>query len=650
MTQWGVSHPVRFVTIPKTRLAFVNVPVVPVRTRGGETRYLSATWGGAMHLFDAEGNEKVVAYPEGGAGSYSFVRAVEDGFAWVVHTGGIITRVDVDKGECDVAEPVPLAAINWGAAMTPDGFLVCESSGSLPRAEVMVYDAKSRRVAHMLGAISRHGNLYGHYPRTAPDGCVVLPISIPGGELVRLDPRTGQHETLRPRADEQGPFSLLPFDRSLTFLPDGRLAFPHADRIATVTYPDLRDSDPVLYPDPRTAGWRTFRDYGDGRLFAYPAEGGPLYTMDDACTWRTYFDCFSPQVGNAAVEMFSALPGGRLLGLGVYGELARYESDGVARIVARLDSSGYQRVGHLQPTDGPLAFTSTFINRSFQEFDSRTGEGRNIFPCQSHGGQVTGTAWHNRRLWLACYGGAEINVYDPAAGGEWPINPRHVLDIGDEQMRPQGLASDGRHLWTATNAGYGLRGGALVRVDPAAETAKVWRNLVPEHNPTGLRVDAGARRVYVGTTIHADQGSAPPAPLPAAVIAFDMDREAPAGIARPAPAAVALRVLALPTRDLVLVAAWPGYPEEVLLLDASTGKIRRRFDPNLPREWVEETFLVGGDGALYVASSAGLFRYDLERSPGEKMLDGPIANPAVRGRDLFFIRGHELGVAEGVFV
>jgi len=653
-----------FTPIPETQLTFVNVPMVPVRTRKGETRYLCATWGGAMHLFDRRGREKVIAYPQGGQGSYSFVPALEDGFAWAVHTGGIITRIDVDKGEYDFVERAPLAAINWGAAMTLDGYLVCESSGgNPPQGEVMVYDTKKRRVAHMIAPISKLGNLYAHNIRAAADGCVVIPIATPGAELIRLDPRSGKYESFLPRAVQPQLIGEHAFRRSMTFLPDGRLALPHKSAIDTVSYPDFRDADPLPYPDARE-GWQVIRDHGDGAIFAYRDGGGPpfdslravsnverLFVLDRSCRWRTYLEKFSPKLGNAEMSMFCALPRRRLLGLSFFGELAQYDRDGSAKLVKQLRNVGRQRFNYLQPTDGSLVFTTTFINMSFQEMDYRTGKGRNIRPCQVHGGQPAGTAWHGGRFWLACYGGAEITVYDPKAAGDWPVNPRHVLDIGHEQMRPQGMQTDGRYLWTATHAQYGKLGGALVRVDPQTETCKVWRNLVQDLNPTGLKVDAARRRVYVGATVDADCQSAPRAKGPAAVIAFDMDRLAPAWIARPEQDARSAVIMALPTNGLVLVAVYPGYPEALHLMDAATGETRRRFDPKLPKAWTdgECSFLVGGDGKLYFACVAGLFRYDPDGGPGEKVLDGPITKPMARGRDLFFIRGYDLGVAEGIF-
>jgi len=79
---------VRFCRMPKTQLTFVNVPIVPVKTRTGEARYMWATWGGAFYLFDRVGKGAVIPLPEGTMGTYSFAPDLEPGLAWVVFTGG----------------------------------------------------------------------------------------------------------------------------------------------------------------------------------------------------------------------------------------------------------------------------------------------------------------------------------------------------------------------------------------------------------------------------------------------------------------------------------------------------------------------------------------------------------------------------------
>jgi len=435
----------------------------------------------------------------------------------------------------------------------------------------------------------------------------------------------------------------------VTVLPDGRFAIPLPTHVETFSYPSLDDAPPLHYPDDGAETWTTFRDYGDGRLFAYAGEGGPLYALNEACEWEVYLDTFTPRCGPAEPSMFCALSERRLLGLSGFGELVTFHSDGTGELTADLDNYGHQRVSSLSPGEGAQVFTTSFINASFQEFNYRTGEGRNIRPCQKGGGQASCSLWFEGRLWLACYAGAEINAYDPNAGGEWPQNPRPVLDIGEEQMRPTGLVADGRYLWCATHARYGHLGGALVRVDPRTETCKVWRDLVPGHNPTGLAVDAERGRVYVGTSTHADCGSAPPAQGPATVFAFDTKTEQVAWVSRPVPNAEHLVVVG-PARDTLIVVTEGLDQNLILIVAAQDGSVKESVPLQLPEHWTSAQLFIGGDGELHVASVPdGVFRYDPVEGLGEHLIEGPAAKPQVRGQDLFFIRGHEVGVVEGLW-
>ena len=591
----------RLTPIPKTQLTFVNVPLVPVRTRAGETRYLCATWGGAMHLFDRYGAEKVIAYPEGGLGSYSFVPAVADGFAWAVITGGKIVKIDVDTGEVVLCQDVPLEKLNWGACITRDGYLVANASNGSFEGGILVYDTNREQVRKMITPISLKNN-YGHNVRTAPDDAVIIPLASPGAELIRLDPRTCEYESFQPEATRD----LHIFTKSVTVLPDGRFAIPRESRVDTVTYPDFSDAAPLAYPEERDTGWDAFRDYGDGRLFAYPKGGGQLYALNDACEWERYLDHFAPRQGWQATKMFCALPERRLLGLSIFGELVEYQHDGTETPKGQLNNYGYQRFCDLEPGEGSQVFTASFINMSFQELDYRTGEGRNIRPCQEYGGQVNHIIWFRDKVWLACYAGAEITCYDPKAGGRWPENPRPVAQIGHHQKRPVGFCCDGKCLWCCTKTGYGQSGGALSRLDPDTEDLKVWRDLVPDHNPGNMIMDGQRRTLYIGTTLRADSGSAPPATNgPAAVIAFDVDREETAWVARPAPEAETLQVDAV-YQDALMVrlAVTGGY--RVFLLDPATGATRRTFPLAWPEEWTgtRVEFFTGPDGRLYAASDA----------------------------------------------
>ena len=488
-------------------------------------------------------------------------------------------------------------------------------------------------------------NHYAHNIRAAADGCALVLIATPGAELIRLDPESGEYDSFTPHAITAG----APKPGALTFLDDGCVGIACDDGIRTLDYPAMVDSGVIPFPAGASADWLVFRDWGDGRLYVHQGDGGPLFVLNAQREWVKRLDRFVPEAGAAKADRFCALPDGGVLGLSMFGEIIECGRDGSTRMRAQLNNYGYQRYCYLQPGDGSRVFTTTFINSSFQEVDYRTGEGRNIRPCQKRGGQPAGAAWHDGRLWLAAYGGAEISVYDPGAGGEWPENPRPVLDIGHEQMRPVGLHTDGRLLWTATHAQYGKLGGALVRIDPRSATCKVWRNLVPDHNPTGLAVDVDSRRVYVGTTVHADCRSAPPAEGAAAVFAFDMAGEEVAWASKPVQEAESLQVLTRPVSGALPVAAYLESGDWILLLDADTGKETRRFRVEWPEGWEKPTFFLGSDGRLYVASNAGIFEYDLDSGVGQQRIAEPVSHVAQRGPDLFFIRENDIGVVEGFF-
>jgi hypothetical protein len=621
--------------IPKTQLTFVNVFLVPVRTRAGETRYMSATWGGAVYLFDRAGRGPVFPLPEGTFGSYSLAADAEPGFAWVVFTGGKIARVDVDAGRIDFMQSVPLENLNWSAVVTREGLLVCSAHPG----DVMVYDTRRREVKHLLRPFAPP-NRAGKYLQAAPDGGVIVANMLPDAEFVRLDPRTGQI-TRADATPHLGATRFLP--PSVTLLPEGRYAVPRADGVALLSYPEFRQVGTTPYPG--DGEWRTFRNEEDGRLFAFRNEEEPLYVLGPDGAWQVWLERFPRQLGKARLEtMFAALPGNRLLALSAFGECVEYDPSGAPRLVAELDNYGYQRICDLAPAEGARVFTTTFINSSFQELDLRTGEGRNHRPCQKRSGQASTAVWAQGRLWLGCYGGAEITEYDPRKGGDWPENPRPFADIGHEQMRPISLAAEGRHLWCDTNAHYGKHGGALTRIDTATGDCRVRRHPVPDHNVTGIVVDTAARRIYGGTTVWPDQQSAPAAQGPAAVYAFDIARESVLWRAQPLEGAAWMSVHAL-WRGTVIAAA----NGKLILLRAEDGSLLRVFDANFPEGEPAARLFVGGDGALHLASREGLFRYDLDRGPGERLIDGPVGTPRVRGADFFFVREFEVGFVEGLW-
>jgi hypothetical protein len=138
--------------------------------------------------------------------------------------------------------------------------------------------------------------------------------------------------------------------------------------------------------------------------------------------------------------------------------------------------------------------------------------------------------------------------------------------------------------------------------------------------------------------------SAPAAKGPAAVYAFDLDRESVVWTAHPFEEAEWVTVHAV-WRDTVIACA----DGRLALLRAEDGAVDRVIERKWPTGDREARLFVGGDGDLYLASLEGLFRYDFDRGPGQRLIEGPVALPCVRGTDLFFVRDYEVGLAEGLW-
>ena len=85
--------------------------------------------------------------------------------------------------------------------------------------------------------------------------------------------------------------------------------------------------------------------------------------------------------------------------------------------------------------------------------------------------------------------------------------------------------------------------------------------------------------------------------------------------------------------------------DRLFQISADTGSVAgsREAGPELSSPGA--VLFLGADGSLYLASQNGLFSYDLETGATEKILNGPVSLPRVRGQDLLFIRGDTVCIA-----
>jgi len=253
---------------------------------------------------------------------------------------------------------------------------------------------------------------------------------------------------------------------------------------------------------------------------------------------------------------------------------------------------------------------------------------------------------------MGAYAAGTIAAFDPEKPISFPDNPRCVLHIGHEQMRPgnNSVRFDGQHLWFATHAQYGKRGGALVCFDPEKETCKVWRNLVPEHNPGRLCLSNDKKEVFVGTSPDADCNSAPPADTPAAIFCFDVETEQVVWLIRPLEHKAGYYVpkVITPKGDLFVFADQKQEKTTMLLIDPADGTVKHHGNiDELEEKGVTDVFCA--HNRMYVTTRHGLFEYDPEKGLGKRIIDTLMQDPRVRGNDLFFRWEWEAGLVEGLF-
>jgi outer membrane protein assembly factor BamB len=181
--------------------------------------------------------------------------------------------------------------------------------------------------------------------------------------------------------------------------------------------------------------------------------------------------------------------------------------------------------------------------------------------------QVEGMGSHAGRLYLGTYSGAQVHEYDPAQPWQEGVNPKVVLDLGQQQQdRPFAVVSAGRYLAIGTVPAYGTLGGVLSLYDPATGTARTWRNVVTGQSIISLAYRDGV--VYGGTSVWGGLGAAPTA-ADGMVFAVDVATGAKLWELTPVPGDRAVSSLAFGADG----ALWGLTGGRVFRLDTATGAV-----------------------------------------------------------------------------
>ena len=506
-----MPNTIRRYRIPDSRLPFVNTELTETRFQGRPhlvSSVVGGAEGGRLYFWDPDsGNRACRPLPRGIAAAY-MLRPDAEGRLYLGCSNGDLLRYDPEGDRMVSLVSGELAGITWGGCVT-DRYAVWTASPG----HVGVYDWRREKLAKVFRPIDseRPEALYGHRVMETPERKVLLAMDVPQARLVTLD-------TADMTVTSRVPVVLAGSTGSsdAAFLDAATLVLSIGTDLHLLGYPGLEPRGQVAFPGSGT-GARTA--VVGGSLYACTHVDGSLFRLDrDSLSWELLVPAWTGED-----TILGVWRGRDVCAVTVTGIAHRYDPGTARRDRFDLEAAGPMSAHALCPAPG-LIVGAPFINQRFWTIDMSTGDGRDCGRAAPGGGQVNQIVWEplTRRLLMSSYATSSVTAFDPSRPAAWPENPRVLASAQEhEQMRPMGLAHDGRHVWMATSPEYGHLGGALSRIDPLTGEIRVWRNLVVDQKVNALVLDPARGRLFFSTDISADCDSAPPTQTTGRLALFD---------------------------------------------------------------------------------------------------------------------------------
>lgn len=438
--------------------------------RGGEALYFNFNQlSGRLFLVQVDpdtGDARQFDAPDG-PGAWAFLVGPDDRIYLGTWDGGLILRFDPqqpDRGIQVVGKPSKTEDYLWQYALGSDGWLY---ACTYPQAKLVRFDPRTDRMED-LGRM-HPTEMYSRSVAAGKNGRIYVAIGMEKGDLVCYDPADRSHrsilpEALRAPAGATGVGVWQGADGEVYADVGGKAVRVVDDRVEVVSA--AVSKAPMKLRDGREVG-----SFARGRFsLRNPATG--------EVTERTF------RYAGAGDRIF-------MVGNGPRGHV--YGSTAMPLEVFRHDPS------------------------------NRTSEHLGAMP----GGEVYSMMEHQGRLYLCYYGGAIMNLYDPARPG-WKFgpspdsNPISFGGVGDGHLRPRAMIrGPGGRLYIGSEPPYGEHGGAMGVWDPQSNrTIENYRHLVTNQSIVSLAWDPGSGRVFGGSGNWGGGGTRPAA-KEAVFFAFD---------------------------------------------------------------------------------------------------------------------------------
>ncbi len=548
------------------RVAGLKGCIVGPDGRGGEALYFNFNQtSGKLFLVKVNpdtGEARQYAPPEG-AGAWAFI-AGPDGCIYLgTWDGALVLRFDPRHPERQievVGKPAKSESYLWNYAVGRDGWIY---GVTYPQAKLVRHNPRT-------GALEDLGRMhatemYARSVAAGPNGKIYVGIGTVSGDLVVFDPASGRHRSI---------------------LPPGLTG---AKDWSTVTVSTRADGQ--VYAE---FGRHVFRIDDETPVAVTAAPEAPRLRLRDGrevtAFGRGTFTLRDPRSGRSEQRTFN------------------YSGDGDPIFV----------VGN--GPDGQV-YGSTVLPMEIFRHDPRTGRQEHLGGMP--GGEVYSILTNEQKIYFCYYGGAVMNLYDPAGpawkyGREADCNPISFGGVGDGHLRPRAMihGPDGM-IYVGSEPPYGQHGGAMAVWDPRLNrTIENYRHIIRNQAVVSLTWDPVSGLIYGGSA-NWGGGGTKPTEKEAKFFAFDprtkrkvFERALVAG-AKSYPATLAADGLIYTTAG-----------DQLLVFDPARDQVVRTL--RLPSAQTEISIGRRADGTLVGLTSKQVYLYDPRKGAITSAVPAPV--------------------------
>lgn len=406
-----------------------------------------------------------------GPGAWAFIVGPDDKIYLGTWESGWLLRFDPrqpDKGIEVLGKPAESESYLWQFALGQDRKIY---ACTYPNAKLVSFDPASGKMED-LGRM-HPTEMYARSIAAGPNGKIYVGIGTAQGDLVVFDPATRQHRSILPPGlkGAQG-WSTV----GVSVRNDGQVYAEFGPNLMRID-----DEQVKLVP---TAPERAVLKLRDGREVT--AYGRGTFTLKQTNSNQTVEHTFDYQGAGDMIFVVGLGPAGQIYG-------------------------------------------STAMPLEVFRFDPRQNQSEHLGAMP--GGEVYSMLEHEQKLYLCYYGGAVMNLYDPARrfwkfGPGADCNPISFGGVGEGHLRPRAMirGPDGM-IYIGSEPPYGELGGALAVWDPRQNrTLENYRHVVTNQSIVSLAYEPRSGLIFGGSGNYGGGGTRP-SEKEAKFFAFDLKKK-----------------------------------------------------------------------------------------------------------------------------